>query len=253
MCTRIPTNSFVYKIINVNHKIVVLCADCDDLIANIWIYDLLSSTWKQGAEFPNPRAEAGFAFCASPEGSIYMAGGNAKYDDDPELRDAAVYKVDEDKWELLPQMPQEIGRCKGFFIEGMFYVIGTSNNRCQRFDPNTRIWTTLINMSLPDSWSDILYAFGRLIAFGRNGIEQYEWEGNVWRQLEPIPGKLKRVLATVWCDQIFLLAYENTSHMRPFVYIYKPGAAFSERWISVDQLNFFLDSMTVRSIATIEI
>ncbi|XP_057824318.2 F-box/kelch-repeat protein At1g15670-like [Cryptomeria japonica] len=98
------------------------------------IYDVLSGTWKQAAQIPIGKRR--FACCATPEGSIYIAGGYAKCDNAGEPREAAVYKVDEDKWELLPQMLEEVGFCRGFFFEGMFYVIGSV---CQRFDPCTGV------------------------------------------------------------------------------------------------------------------
>ncbi|GLJ34551.1 hypothetical protein SUGI_0694910 [Cryptomeria japonica] len=247
-----PTNGIVHNIINVNHKIVVP-SQSRDLTPFFFIYDLLSSTWKHGAEFPTTRpANLEFACCASPDGSIYIAGGSNN--DLNELREAAVYKVDEDKWELLPKMHQGMHSCRGVFIEGMFYVIDISDNRCQRFDPSTRAWTTM-NMSIPNSCLNVMYAFGRLIAFTRKGIEQYDWEGNVWRKLETLPQhqSLLYVCATVWYDRILFCGIfcNHDIYMRQ-LYMYKPGAPFSERWISVDQPNSFLETM-VLSIATIEI
>ncbi|GLJ34833.1 hypothetical protein SUGI_0701550 [Cryptomeria japonica] len=236
------------KIINVNHKIVVLDGHFS-LSPKIWIYDLLSSTWKRGADIPTPSDRNKYAWCASPDGSIYIAGG---YDTiaGRKLRDAAVYKVDEDKWELLPQMYENVGRyCRGFFIEGMFYVL--YRYRTQRFDPNTRVWTTIANMSLPYSYYyDLLYAFGRLIAFTTKGIEEYDWEGSVWREVEPLPQGFTVLHATVWYDRIFLRGYSN--FMRPIFYMYKPGAALTERWISIEEPNIFLENY-VESIVTIEI
>ncbi|XP_057851975.2 F-box/kelch-repeat protein SKIP20-like [Cryptomeria japonica] len=245
-----PTNAIVHKIINVNHKIVVL-GQSRHLTPLLLIYDFLPSIWKHGAEFPTPRpANLEFACCASPDGSIYIAGGNDNGLN--ELREAAVYKVDEDKWELLPKMHQGMYSCRGLFIEGMFYVIDI--NRCQRFDPTTRAWTT-INMSIPNSCLDVMYAFQRLIAFTSKGIEQYDWEGNLWRQLETLPQHhpVLNVCATVSCDRIlFCGIFRNPDIYICKLYMYKPGAPFSERWISVDQPNSFLEGM-VQSIATIEI
>ncbi|GLJ57729.1 hypothetical protein SUGI_1369360 [Cryptomeria japonica] len=245
-----PTNAIVHKIINVNHKIVVL-GQSRHLTPLFLIYDFLPSIWKHGAEFPTPRpANLEFACCASPDGSIYIAGGNDNGLN--ELREAAVYKVDEDKWELLPKMHQGIYSCRGVFIEGMFYVIDI--NRCQRFDPTTRAWTT-INMSIPNSCLDVMYAFQRLIAFTSKGIEQYDWEGNLWRQLETLPQHhpVLNVCATVSYDRIlFCGIFRNPDIYICKLYMYKPGAPFSERWISVDQPNSFLEAM-VQSIASIEI
>ncbi|GLJ34826.1 hypothetical protein SUGI_0701310 [Cryptomeria japonica] len=249
LLSTIPIGSeipFTSHIITVNHKIVLLHLK-HYLTANIWIYDLLSRTWKQGAEIPTARSGTGFACCASPEGSIYIAGGCAKYGNAHELREAAVYKVNEDKWELLPQMHEKVGSCRGLFIEGMFYVINNWNNGIQRFDPNTGIWTTIETMTAPNSW---YVHFRGLIAFLWNGIQQYDWEGKGWRELEPLPQQLYPVRATVWCDHIFLCGrqyYATSIHQSTIFYMYKPGAPLSERCISIG-LN-----LDVTSVATIEI
>ncbi|GLJ53054.1 hypothetical protein SUGI_1130230 [Cryptomeria japonica] len=123
------------QIISVHHKIVLLGLEYyDSFSRKILIYDLLSSTWKQGAKMPTPRSFfTSFACCASPQGSIYIAGGKELYGID-KLRDAAVYKVDKDMWELLPKMQEGIGigMSKGVFIEEMFYVIGISNHKISK-------------------------------------------------------------------------------------------------------------------------
>ena len=85
------------QIICVNNKIVLLNLQYNgNSSKEILIYDLISNTWKQGVECPNIRYDYNFACCASPEGSIYTAGGLAQ---NGVVRGAAVYKVREDKWE----------------------------------------------------------------------------------------------------------------------------------------------------------
>ncbi|GLJ34247.1 hypothetical protein SUGI_0688170 [Cryptomeria japonica] len=234
----------ISRIICLNHKIVLLgLKQSQGYTAKILIYDLLSCKWKQGAEIPTDRFDHMFAFCASTEGSIYIAGGISK--GGRPLRKAAIYKVDEDKWELLPEMNQEIERCRGVFIEGIFYVIGyMCCNKCERFDPKTGEWTTMQSMFAP-MHKQVLYAFGQLIAFRIRGIDQYDWEGNVWRELVALPQEIKlfHPTATVWNDRILLCGFNSK------FYMYKPGA-ISEGWNSVGQVDFL---ETVISIGTIEI
>ncbi|GLJ14517.1 hypothetical protein SUGI_0234920 [Cryptomeria japonica] len=234
------------QIVCAKHKLVLLGLKLNrNYTSTILIYDLLSNTWKQGAQIPT--VTNSFACCASPEGSIYVAGGyvGVYADFSSPSRKAAVYKVDEDEWELLPDMHHEISYCGAVFLEGMIYVI-TCTDRTQRFDPNTRVWTT-VNLSfyIPR----YVYAmFGRLIAVTEKKIEQYDWEGNVWRELELLPQKLRYIQVTVWRDQIFLCGNETT----PKFYMYKPGAALSQRWISLDDPKFSVYA-TVKSIVTIDI
>ncbi|GLJ34866.1 hypothetical protein SUGI_0701970 [Cryptomeria japonica] len=256
---RLPPNptgiqiSFVSRLVCVNHKLVLMgLKHHEHETRRILVYDFETSTWQQGAEIPTATSSSMFACCASPEGSIYIAGGLGQCDNS--FSDAAVYKVDEDKWEILPKMHQEIGFCRGVFIEGLFYAIGIFNNRAQRFNPSTREWTTLENTLGNSKYVQFLYAFGQLYAFGGEGVEKYDWEGEVWRELEPLPQQLSFIRATVWCDRIFLSGYKNTSLQsgHPVFYMYKPGAVITERWIAINKPESFVD-MEILSVATIQI
>ncbi|GLJ14528.1 hypothetical protein SUGI_0235100 [Cryptomeria japonica] len=242
-------------ILCVKNKLVLLGLQFNwNYTSAILIYDLLSNTWKQGAQIPIGQCIHDFACCASPEGFIYIAGGYVKfssfsYSRANFSRKAAVYKVDKDEWELLPDMHYEMTDCGGVFYEGMFYVI-SRNNRTQRFDPNTRVWT-ILNLSSPIPQS-VHAMFGRLIAVMYNRIEQYDWEENVWRELETLPKILEYVQATVWSDRIFLCGYETALSLYPKFYMHKLEAVLSDRWISLDEPKF-LEEIIVKSVVTIEI
>ncbi|GLJ14521.1 hypothetical protein SUGI_0234980 [Cryptomeria japonica] len=91
------------------HKLVLWGVSKWCNISVILIYDLLSNTWKEGAQIPI--AILGNGCCASPEGSIYIAGGYSTSFPCRISRKAAVYKVDEDEWELHSDMHQEVRSC----------------------------------------------------------------------------------------------------------------------------------------------
>ncbi|GLJ13378.1 hypothetical protein SUGI_0210970 [Cryptomeria japonica] len=83
----------------------------------VWLYDFACSKWRQGAKAPKLRTE--FATAADEEGGlIYMAGGYSRLGAEP-VRSASVYNVEEDKWDLLPDM----NNFRGVFAEGKFYVM----------------------------------------------------------------------------------------------------------------------------------
>ncbi|XP_057824315.2 F-box/kelch-repeat protein At2g44130-like [Cryptomeria japonica] len=89
------------QIMCVNHKLVLLgLKHYGTSTKKILIYDFVSNTWKQGSDFHTARFM--FACRASPEGSIYIVGGLEKHDPSCLLREATVYNVEKDKWELLP-------------------------------------------------------------------------------------------------------------------------------------------------------
>ncbi|GLJ14525.1 hypothetical protein SUGI_0235060 [Cryptomeria japonica] len=217
MHTHIPpgfqVSNLYSHIVCVKHKLVLLGLQFNrSYTSTILIDDLLSNTWKQGAQIPIAQSIHDFACCASPEGSIYIAGGyvncsSASFSRANFSRKAAVYKVDEDEWDFLPDMHYEMTDSGGVFYEGIFYVI-SSNNRTQRFDPNTRVWT-ILNLSSPIPQC-VHVMFGRLIAVIDNKIEQYDWEKNVWIQLETLPKILEYVQATEWSGRIFMCGHETT-------------------------------------------
>ncbi|XP_057867031.1 F-box/kelch-repeat protein At5g60570-like [Cryptomeria japonica] len=220
----------------------------------------------QGAQIPIAQNIHDFACCASPEGLIYIAGGyvncsSASFSRANFSHKAAVYKVDEDEWDFLPDMHYKMTDSGGVFYEGMFYVI-SSNNRTQRFDPNTRVWT-ILNLSSPIPQC-VHVMFGRLIAVIDNKIEQYDWEKNVWIQLETLPKILEYVQATEWSGRIFMCGHETTLFWCPKFYMHKFEATPSERWVSVNppleetidnwiSVNASLEETIVESIITVEI
>ncbi|GLJ35150.1 hypothetical protein SUGI_0707560 [Cryptomeria japonica] len=82
------------------------------------------------------------ALCASPEKLVYVARS---------CKAAAVYDVFQDKWDLLPQMPDSLAWPRGFYIDGMFYVVnikGTFDSVTYRFDPKIQRWQALQRFEL---------------------------------------------------------------------------------------------------------
>ena len=56
-----------------------------------------------------PTARISPAFSVSPEGLLYVGGGED--DDENGLRGAEVYSVEEDEWKVLLDLSQERGNC----------------------------------------------------------------------------------------------------------------------------------------------
>ncbi|XP_059073147.1 F-box/kelch-repeat protein At1g80440-like [Cryptomeria japonica] len=134
----------------------------------VWLYDFACSKWRQDAKAPKLRTE--FATAADEEGGlIYMAGGYSRLGAEP-VRSASVYNVEEDKWDLLPDM----NNFRGVFAEGKFYVM--DNRYCRTievFDSYTRSWKTMENRF--NSSHYFLSAFGRLHCFSDKGLIEYDY------------------------------------------------------------------------------
>ncbi|GLJ42474.1 hypothetical protein SUGI_0880220 [Cryptomeria japonica] len=64
-------------------------------------------------------------------GLNYIGGGFCR---------ASVYNVEEDKWDVLPDMNTNMEYFTGAFADGKFHVMGTSS-RFEVFDSDTGSWT----------------------------------------------------------------------------------------------------------------
>lgn len=141
----------------------------------VYIYDFSCNRWQRGADMPTLRC-----FCAcsvSPCGVVYVAGGHD--DNKNALRGAEVYDVENNAWEILPDMNSERDECRGALVGGKFYVIsgyktqwqGRFERSSEVFDPETKTWTTLENMwSVGGSPECCVWACVCVPERGRHGI-----------------------------------------------------------------------------------
>ncbi|GLJ13574.1 hypothetical protein SUGI_0215640 [Cryptomeria japonica] len=139
----IPTESNGFVHCHFVKQKLVLIKDCVADFGCVWLYDFVCSKWRQGAKMP--RCQKGTVFaCAVDEhgGLIYVGGGfyqEGIYLDG--LRSASVYNVEEDKWDVLPDM--NTSGSIGAFADGKFYVM--DYDKFGVFDAYTRSWKTMEN------------------------------------------------------------------------------------------------------------
>ncbi|GLJ13825.1 hypothetical protein SUGI_0220810 [Cryptomeria japonica] len=192
----------------VKQKLVLI----PDLIAGstrcVLLYDFACLKWRQGAKMP--RWLNGFASAADEHGGlIYVGGGfdrfyidrwNRRYSFGNPVRSALVYNVEEDKWDLLPDMNTYIAlidllpdmktimefielSINGVFADGKFYVMGYSGS-FEVFDSNARSWKTMENRF--DSWCYVC-VFGRFYCFSGRGLIEYDYGQDNLDFLGPLP------------------------------------------------------------------
>jgi len=197
----------------VHQKLVVIGGwhPCNwEAMNSVFIYDFKSGTWHRGADMP--RVRSFFACSVSPDGLIYVAGGHDENKN--ALRAAEVYDVEEDKWEILPQMSQERDECQGMFMDGKFTVIsgyrtesqGRFDRSAEVFDPSTALWSRVENMwSIDGCPRSCVAAFGNLYFFRKQQAMSYNRKENIWELVASLPGDMNIVTcATVWRDKIFV-------------------------------------------------
>lgn len=217
----------------------------------VFIFDFASSKWSRGADMPvSPALGASVspalgAYSVSPQGLIYVAGGEDVNEN--LLRSAAVYNVFEDQWKLLPDMSRGRDMSYGAFLDGKFFVIsgdrdeegddegdlsGDSDEEgdligwsAEVYDPEKGAWTTLENMS--DTGGDprrclVVSSSGRLYSFEKQrGVMEYDSDENVWRALGSLPKTLRWITRSVaWREKIFVHGYVDSDV--PVCYMYEP-------------------------------
>ncbi|GKU92280.1 hypothetical protein SLEP1_g6030 [Rubroshorea leprosula] len=117
-------------------------------VADVYILDLVSGggRWRRAAPMSVPRS---FFACAVVSGTkVYVAGGHD--DQKNALRSAEVYDVEEDRWEMLPDMAEERDECQGLSWDGdsRFWVVsgygterqGEFGSDAECYDPETGSW-----------------------------------------------------------------------------------------------------------------
>eukprot|EP00253_Pinus_taeda_P017221 PITA_17221 len=175
----------------------------EERLKTVFIFDLASSKWRRGADMPVSPAFG--AYSVSPQGLIYVAGG----EDGNEnlLRSAAVYNVFEDQWKLLPDISRGRVMSYGAFLDGKFFVIGGDIDEDTAGDPRRCL---------------VVSSSGRLYSFEKQrGVMEYDSDENVWRALGSLPTTLRRISRSVaWREKIFVRGYVDSDV--PVCYMYEP-------------------------------
>lgn len=204
--------------VSVDQKLVLI-GGCNpsswEAMNSVLIYDFISSTWRRGADMPTVRSF--FASSVSPDGLIYVAGGQD--DNKSALRTAAAYDVKHDKWEVLPPMAQERGRCHGVFLDGKFTVIsgyatesqGRSEKSAEVFDPISGVWSRVANTWSTDGGpQSCLTALGGLYFFQNQQLIRYNAKENSGELVASLPEDMDvATCAAAWREKIFVSGSTN--------------------------------------------
>ncbi|KAH9302951.1 hypothetical protein KI387_014534 [Taxus chinensis] len=206
-----------WNCISVNQKLVLMGGYLDlKPTKTINVYDFCSSKWRNGAEMPT--ATADFACGASPEGMIYVAGGGVDHD---ESMDAALYDVNQDKWEVLPRMNRWPGLwCAGAFLDNKFFVIGFNNS--ELFDLRKRKWTILETHWNGGGVKTVTVSTSLYMFKGEN-VTEYDCKENVVRNVEPLCYRFRAWWVTLCGERIFIYGFDLVSR-RTRLLLFDPKA-----------------------------
>ncbi|KAH9317004.1 hypothetical protein KI387_018773, partial [Taxus chinensis] len=241
--------------VSVNHKLIVmgLIKEAKEMV---FVYDFSSGRWNRGADHLPHRNY----FCCSVDcekGLIYVAGGRDK--DNKELRkEASVYNVEENSWELLPSMTWGVDSTNynSGFIDGKLLLVCMWSGRLQIYDTKTSVWKALNACALRHC--------GLCMAAFSGLIHYFEWEAEVieynivenqWRVAGTVPDNLRiDGHAVVWRDKIFVWGLDDGNSEKLLFYLFEPSrpeehfqAAKPDKWTPINAENWIF------SLAALEI
>lgn len=216
------------RIVGVGNNLVVM-GGCDPItwkvLDSVFVYDFLSSKWRNGACIPGKRR---FLFgCASDSHrNVIVAGGHdeQKY----ALRSAVLYDVLKDEWITLPDMAKERDECACIFHRGKFHVIsgyctdrqGGFERDAEVFDDQTTQWT------LNDGFLDIAKCPGPCAScLDDGGLYMWQdghvskWDGTTWTKLSSDVSYNTSYLTAACSGKLLAMAYEKSNGSLDACYI----------------------------------
>ncbi|GLJ13386.1 hypothetical protein SUGI_0211190 [Cryptomeria japonica] len=155
----------------------------------VWLFDFASCKWRRGATML--RWLEDFTSAADEDGGLIYVGGGFDRSGKP-VRSASVYNVEEDKWDVLPDINALVVDMytifRSAFADGKFYVMGSwSAPSFEAFDSYTRSETVENRFNC---WCSFVTApFGRLYFLSDKGLIEYDCSQDKWNIVGPIPTK----------------------------------------------------------------
>ncbi|KAH9305973.1 hypothetical protein KI387_010377 [Taxus chinensis] len=208
----------------------------------VLMFNFSSNQWLLSVPMRTPRAN--FACSVSPEGHIYIAGGQSESIVE---REAAVYDTEENRWELLPLMKQRQPRCCGAFLDGKFFVI--THGPAQVFDVKTKTWTFFDDLRRHSFRAErnVLTAHGRLYFFEGVCVREYNCKENVVKRLDFSPPQLTDVKCiAMYGENVFVCGRDSWGNMICFIYRLPTIQATidedEQHWIGVEVYPRLLDN-----------
>lgn len=147
-------------------------------------------------------------------------------------------------------MNRRMGSCHCGFIQGKFVVICDKHGVVQIYDPNVRVWTTImgeIGVAIMSHKS--LFAFGKLYYFHLNNVIEYDYLDNQVRKSEPYPHEFKFEAATMCGEKMFIY---GTMHDKNYFYLFDPSTPqeSTQKWTPIDPTLAFCNK--IHAIATLK-
>ncbi|MCO5596817.1 hypothetical protein L7F22_050887 [Adiantum nelumboides] len=229
----------------------------DGLVKSTFIYDIMSNTWKTGA---NALDFQGDTCAAAFKGKVYMIGGYGtgySY-----LNRASVYDPSTDSWSHLPDMPTPRGDLMCALLGSEIYVLGgyydpTNTNansftsKMESFNPSTNSWTQRPDLLTPRGDAAVTVLEGdRLMLVGGEGHyrdnEQFKYPKHVtevfylsdqtWVQKAMIPTARFRTAAATVGGLAFVLGGADVCIDQPIC----PALSQNEVFLDVDHPHVYI-------------
>ena len=186
-------------------------------VSTVWIYDIASDTFTQGAPMPAGRGR-GAGGVAVHNGRVYYAGGLANSTVVPWFD---VYDPATNTWTALPDMPRARDHFQGAVLNGRFHAIGGRAREINAtitahdaYDFSTGQWVTgLAPLPTARGGFGVGVVGGEIFVIGGEGnnktydeVEAYVAATNTWKTYPPMPNARHGIQAAVCGNGLWIAA-----------------------------------------------
>ncbi len=184
----------------------------DEPTDEVWIYDLSTHVWSQGAPMPSPHG--GHAAVAM-DGKIHVFGGGNSVST---ISDHSQYDPATDTWMKLAPLPRSEGSPAGVVLNGKIYAIGGRSGLSDFgdvyiYDPAVGVWKDGPSIE-PRGTAGAVFYCGGIYVFGgesqahRKNIDsvlRLDLARGVWESVTAMPLARKFARAVVFNDAVYIV------------------------------------------------
>jgi len=151
-------------------------------------FDLSTNTWKELPFNGSPRS---YAFSTTN----YLGGGTAGIIDNPFPINFTFYKINENGFEQLPDLPFASRESIAFEYEGNLYLLGSREGNplaLRKYNTTTKTWSSLSDSPIPFTAENahFLYKDKLYVIDGDSKLWEFEISTETWRTVSEYPGSL---------------------------------------------------------------
>ena len=227
-----------------NEFLLIGGKDDANILSTVWIYDVISDSWRKGKEKPVAVREIQAALIGE---KIYVPGGLLNSGNATKV--LAVYDPRQDEWEAKAELPVGLYGYALATFEGKLYLFGgwdgfSYSDKIWLYDPDQDQWTDFATLPEPGGYAVAAVVGGSIhVVGGKNEtgalrrhdifFPQRQLDGeDAWESAAALPQPRYGMGISVLADMIYLAGGENeTNDPMPLLQYLPP----KDQWVEIDQ------------------